>query len=143
MKPCKYRQAEDDGRIVCEKIVLGDNQVGPNICRTCPVAAINCTHLRFTLERLESSTILVRYGNGRSEVWPGEPARVTLAHGACAAKVIPVEGPRTCTGCALRAPATVPEQVVAAAAATVPPRGARPAASGRVIPFPARAASAG
>jgi len=131
MKPCKFRKAEDDGRIVCEKIVLGDNEVDPNICRTCPLTAINCSHLRFTLHRVESATIVVRYGNGRSEIWPGEPARVELAHGACAARVIPVEDPRSCTGCALRSPAVVPEQVVA-----------RPAPAPRVIPFPARAAGA-
>lgn len=138
MKPCQYRQAEEDGRIVCEKIVCGDNQVGPNLCRRCPVAAINCTHLRFTLERVESSSILVRYGNGRSEVWPGEPARVSLAHGACAARVMPVAGPRACTGCALRDPVLAPQQVVAAPAVAV-----TAGRAGRVIPFPTRAASAG
>lgn len=138
MKPCKYRQAEEDGRIVCEKIVRGENEVGPNFCRSCPVAAINCTHLRFTLERVDSSTILVRYGNGRSQVWPGEPTRVSLVHGACAARLIPVEGPKACAGCALRSPAALPMAVAAAAAAA-----GQPPASGRVISFPTRAASAG
>lgn len=143
MKPCIYRKAEEDGRIVCEKIVFGDNQVDPNLCRACPVAAINCAHLRFTLEKLESATILVRYGNGRSEVWPGEPARVSLSHGACAARVIPVEGPRTCAGCALRRPMVVPERVAAQVAAVQPAPSAGQAVRGRIIPFPQRAATAG
>lgn len=137
MKPCMSRKAENDGRIVCEKICPGDIQVDPNVCRACPVPAINCSHLRFTLEKLESSSILVRYGNGRSEVWQGQPTQVSLAHGACAARVIPVEGPRTCTGCALRQAAILPEHKVAAGPS-------RPATRrGRVIPFPGRAASAG
>lgn len=131
-KPCCYRRAEEDGRIICEKIIQGDNEVSPNVCRTCPAMAINCGHLRFSLQKISPNTILVRYGNGRTEIWNDEPPRIEFVRGACATKVMPIEGPRQCVGCTLRCP-TVVEQVERQKVPQVAPQ---------IIPFPAREAVA-
>jgi hypothetical protein len=132
-KPCRYRQAEEDGRITCPKITQGDTQVSPNICRSCPAAAINCSHLRFTLRKFTPTTILVRYGNGRTEIWNDEPPRIEFLHAACAAKVLPIESPRQCAGCTLRCPAMA-EEVIPAQEVE---RG-RVLQATQVIPFPAQ-----
>jgi hypothetical protein len=141
MKPCPFRHAADDGRVVCEKIVQGDTEVGPNICRACPVMAINCTHLRFTLQKISSTSILVHYGNGRSEVWAAEPPRVALARGACAAKVMPIDGPKACVGCPLHSALSQPERDQPVLPHVHPVPAANRA--GRLLTFPARRAAAG
>lgn len=105
MKPCEYRTALEDGRIICEKITEGNPEVNPNICRHCPMTAINCQHLRFTLCKVGHKPILVRYGNGATEVWDDNPPGVELVRGACAEKVMPVTGARDCVGCRVRSPA--------------------------------------
>jgi len=127
VKPCRYRKAEEDGRIVCQKIAQGDDEVTPNVCRTCPAMAINCDHLRFTLQKITPTAILVRYGNGRTEIWNDEPPRIEFLHSACAVEVMPIESPRQCAGCVLRCPAMAEE--------VEQERALQPA---QVIPFPAR-----
>jgi len=54
MRPCGFRQVAEDGRIFCQKIRVGEREVTPGVCRTCPVAGIGCEHLRFTLEQVEA-----------------------------------------------------------------------------------------
>jgi len=103
LKPCPYRHVGDEGHILCDKIKTGDKQVSPNICRECPVSAINCAHLRATLDHSSRPPITVRYGNGKTEIWNdigGDP--IKLERAACAAKVVPIYSPRDCAGCALR-----------------------------------------
>jgi hypothetical protein len=129
---CEHRTVSKDGCIVCAKIVEGDRQVSPDVCRACPVKAINCAHLRFSLHQTSPSRLIVRY-NGRTEIWDDDPPEVKLEYAACAAQVIPIEHPRVCAGCSLR-------QAVETAAER-PER--RPAArTGTIVPFPLREAVA-
>lgn len=102
LKPCPYRQVDNDGHILCDKIKSGDREVAPNICRACPVSAINCAHLRATLDHQARPPITVRYGNGRTEVWDDPAPTISLERAACAAKVVPIHSARDCAGCALR-----------------------------------------
>lgn len=104
LKPCPYRRANDDGQILCERIKSGDRAVSPNICRACPVAAINCAHLRATLNHDARPPITVRWGNGKTQIWESDAPSITMPHAACAAKVIPIHSARECAGCALRQP---------------------------------------
>lgn len=132
MRPCKYREALDDGRIICEKITEGNPEVNPNICRRCPVAKINCEHLRFTLRKAGHKPIVVRYGNGVTEVWDENPPSVEFVRGACAEKVMPISGSRDCAGCQVRCPVwetPLPDRVPANGATVV-------ASAGNVIRFP-------
>ncbi len=99
---CEYRKVSDDGRITCSKIVLGDNQVSPNLCRDCPAKACNCEHLRFSLQKPSLSRIIVRWGNGHTEVWDDQPPAISFRHSACQAKTTPISSPRDCMGCVLR-----------------------------------------
>lgn len=105
MKPCEYREALDDGRIICEKITEGNPEVNPNICRRCPVTSINCQHLRFTLRKVGHKPIFVRYGNGATEVWDDNPPAVDFVRGACAEKVMPISSAQDCAGCQVHCPA--------------------------------------
>jgi hypothetical protein len=139
LSSCEHRTVAKDGRIVCSKIVVGDNEVTPDVCRTCPMKAVNCAHLRFSLKQVSPSPLVVRY-NGREEVWNDDPAEVRFEQSACAAKVMPIGHPRQCAGCALRQPLRVfgEEQAVQ--------RRRQPVAGvGKVVPFPGRrvAAAAG
>jgi len=95
---CPYRRVADDGRVSCTKIVEGDREVSPAICMACPVQAISCPHLRFSLRKL--SPIVVRY-NGHLEVWNEGPPRVCFLRAACAAKLMPTDE-ATCASCSLR-----------------------------------------
>ncbi len=104
LKPCPFRQVENGGRIACEKIKSGEREVSPNVCRACPVSAINCMYLRATLEHRTRPPITVRYGNGRTEVWDDVEPSITLERAACSAKVIPISFAHECAGCALRQP---------------------------------------
>lgn len=130
---CEHRSVSKDGRIVCAKIVEGDNQVSPNECRTCPFRAVNCAHLRFSLKQTSPSPLVVRF-NGREEVWDDGPAELRFERAACALKVLPIDQPRACASCSLRQPLPAPAQEVAR-----PPAGAQ----GKVVPFRARQAAAG
>ena len=130
---CQYRSVGRDGRITCKKIVEGDNEVSPNLCRDCPARQVSCDKLRFSLQKSSPSPIVVRYGNGHSEVWNNEPARITFLRAACVAKVAPISDPRQCAACALRSVAEpVLEEVLL-------PKVAR---RGKVIAFPQRVAAA-
>jgi hypothetical protein len=106
LTPCRFRNVTEDGQLVCARIAAGDCEVSPDICRACPVAAVNCRHLRASLAKRDGGGIIVRYGNGRSEVWPGEPAGVHMQRAACAAICLPVAGPEACAGCHLHSPAS-------------------------------------
>jgi len=131
---CEHRTVAKDGRIVCSKIVQGAAEVSPNTCRTCPFKAINCAHLRFSLEQTEPRRLVVRH-NGKTEVWDDEPPEVRFERAACAARVLPIDHPKQCAGCALRQPAQPVE--------TPAPRRRRVAAAGaKVVPFPQREAVA-
>jgi len=151
MKGCEFRQVNEDGRIFCDKIAVGEREVTLAVCGACPVAAIGCDHLRFRLEQVESRRLVVRYGNGREEVWDDGPGRVEFVQAACAAKVKPIAGPRDCRGCALRscvrqglvAPPMAPRLVAKRPSAAAAPRPGRAAQRGRVIPFPSSRVAAG
>jgi hypothetical protein len=146
---CEYRTVAKDGRIVCSKIVEGDNEVSPDVCRTCPIKAVNCAHLRFSLKQITPTPITVRY-NGRTEVWDDDPAEVRFEQSACAAKVMPIQHPKQCVGCALREPVDLahPQEQVAeepVRPSPTPRSRRRPASRGNVVSFPGRrvAAAAG
>jgi hypothetical protein len=127
---CEHRAVSRDGRIVCKKIVEGQAEVSPNICRQCPFRAVNCQHLRFSLRLSSPSPLVVRF-NGRTELWDDGPAELRFDRAACAARVMPIHSPQACAECALRQ-AACPE---AAPAAEV--------GSGRVVAFPALATATG
>ena len=123
---CEHRSVAADGRIVCRKIVWGENRVSPALCRACPGQAVNCAHLRFSLRHSSPSPLVVRF-NGRTEVWNDAPPALQFEQAACAVKVAPLSSPRACVGCTLCQPAAVP--------APEPAPVARP---GKVVPFPER-----
>lgn len=132
LSPCEHRTVSADGRIVCKKIVEGDAEVSPSLCRSCPHKLINCAHLRFSLRQKSPSPLLVRF-NGRTEMWDDGPPELLLERAACAARVIPVLDSGPCLGCALRRPLQE-----AAGQQGRRPQGASRA--GKVVPFPTREA---
>ncbi len=111
LKPCPYRQVDDEGHILCDKIKAGDREVSPNICRACPVAAINCAHLRATLDHQARPPLTVRYGNGKTEIWDDVAPSIALQRAACAVKVTPIHSPRDCAGCPIRQPLVTAESL--------------------------------
>jgi hypothetical protein len=113
LKPCQYRNVTEEGRLECAKIVRGDREITPEICQACPFTAINCEHLRFSLEKDRGGSVLVHYANGRTEVLDGEPDGVRFHRAACSLLAIPVSGPAMCARCALRQPAVVPDRQIA------------------------------
>jgi hypothetical protein len=132
---CEHRTVSKDGRIICDEIMEGENTVSPDDCRTCPVKAVNCTHLRFSLRQTSPSPLIVRF-NGRTEVWDDEPAEIRFEQAACAAQVMPIEHPQVCGDCALRRPAhAVVEQPLRR-------RELRAVGGGKVVPFPSHEAMA-
>lgn len=137
LSPCDHRTVSKEGRIICRQIVEGDNEVSPNVCRTCPLKAINCSHLRFSLRQTSPSPLIVRF-NGRTEIWDDDPPELAFEQAACAAKVIPIESPKSCVGCPLRQPLQSPLE-------TPIRQRRRVTQPGKVVPFPGRevAAAAG
>ncbi|MDE3088609.1 MAG: hypothetical protein KGJ80_04405, partial [Chloroflexota bacterium] len=130
LRPCPYRQVDDEGTILCDKIKSGDRAVSPNICRACPVAAINCSHLRAALDHQARPPLTVRYGNGKTEIWDAVAPAITLQRAACAAKVTPIHSPRDCAGCPIRQPLVAAEAIAVVASNDVGrrtnvPRGTR------------------
>lgn len=125
LKPCPYRHAHDDGQILCGRIQSGDRAVSPNICRACPVAAINCAHLRATLNHDARPPITVRWGNGKTQIWESDAPSITLKHAACAAKVVPIHSSRECAGCTLRQPLATAGTIPTAEIAPVAKRASR------------------
>ena len=133
---CEHRNVAADGRIVCAKITLGDNEVSPNLCRNCPAETIACHHLRFSLQKSSPSAIVVRYASGRTEVWNDEPPSVSFLRAACAARVAPITSPRECAACSLHL-ATLPQPQARKKAARHKPR------EGKVVPLPQPVAATG
>ncbi len=125
LKPCPHRRASDDGQILCERIQSGDRAVAPNICRACPVMAVNCAHLRATLNHDVRPPITVRWGNGKTQIWEPDAPSITLERAACAIKVVPILSPRDCAGCQLRQPLAIANTVVANEIAPVVKRASR------------------
>ena len=133
IQACPHRSVAKDGRIICKMILSGDNEVSPNLCRECPAKAIACDHLRFSLQKIASRPIMVRYATGRVEVLDDQPPRIAFLRAACQEKVMPVNSPLECTRCELHSeraiqPITRPVSV--------------PAGKGKVIPFPRHVAEA-
>jgi hypothetical protein len=133
---CEHRSAAADGRIVCAKITVGDNEVSPNLCRNCPAKTIACRHLRFSLQKSSPSAIVVRYAGGRTEVWNDEPPSVSFLRAACAVKVAPIASPKECAACSLR-PITLPQPQVREKAVRRKP------GEGKVVPLPQPMAATG
>jgi len=129
LSSCEHRTVAKDGRIVCQRIVEGDCEVTPNVCRFCPFKAVNCAHLRFSLRLSSPSPLLVRY-NGRTEVWNDGPSELRFERAACIARVTPIQEPRSCAGCTLRQPVQVPLEQ--------PGQRRQVAGMGKVVPFPSR-----
>jgi hypothetical protein len=132
---CEHRSVAADGRIVCAKISLGDNEVSPNLCRNCPAKTIACGHLRFSLQKSSPSAIVVRYAGGRTEVWNDEPPSISFLRAACAAKVAPITRPKERIACSLRL-TTLPQPQVREKVARRKPKG-------KVVPFPQPVAATG
>ncbi len=107
LSACEHRTVSKDGRIVCGKIVEGENEVSPNTCRACPFKAVNCGHLCFSLCQTTPSPLIVRF-NGREEIWDDDPPELHFERAACSAKVVPIQHPRQCAGCTLRQPIQAP-----------------------------------
>jgi hypothetical protein len=128
---CEHRTVAKDGRILCNKIVEGDPEVSPSLCRDCPFKAVDCRHLRFSLRLSTPSPLVVRF-NGRTEVWDDGPPHLAFEHAACAARTIPIADPRACAHCPLRQPLP---------AGTDPALEAQPL-PGRVVAFPEPALAA-
>ena len=105
LKPCQHRSVSEQGQLLCAKIKGPDSEVSPDICNACPVSSADCSHLRFTLEKRGGGDIVVRFGNGRTEVWKGEPEGVHVQQAACALMVLPISPGKTCIACAWRRPA--------------------------------------
>jgi len=135
LSPCEHRTVSKDGRIICAKIVEGEDGISPNLCQRCPFKAVNCAHLRFSLRQTTPRPLVVRH-NGRTEIWDDDPPEVRCEQAACTARVVPIDDARACAHCSLRQPVAV------AAQAAAHDRRPRAAAGARVVPFPSREAVA-
>jgi hypothetical protein len=130
---CPHRSVAEDGRVICTKIIQGDNEVSPNLCRDCPAKMVSCDHLRFSLQKSSPSPIVVRYNGGHTEVWDNDPPSISFCRAACAIKVMPINSPKECAGCALRL-AAQPQPVR---------RKRKVSGRGKVVPFPQHVAAVG
>ncbi len=126
---CEHRQVSEDGRITCAKIVLGDNQVSPDLCGDCPARARNCQHLRFSLQKHSLTPITVRWGNGHVETWDDISPSVSFVQAACHVRTIAVSSPRDCLSCQLREALHPEMELPTPALEPIPP------AHGHAIPF--------
>lgn len=106
---CEHRAVSEDGRIVCRKVVQGENAVSPDLCRACPFRAVNCCHLRFSLLQTSPSPLVVRF-NGRTELWDDEPAEVRFQRAACSVQVLSIEHPSICAACSVHKPIHAPAE---------------------------------
>ncbi|MCL4487355.1 MAG: hypothetical protein M1570_04400 [Chloroflexi bacterium] len=130
LRPCPFRQVDDDGHILCAKLKSADREISPRVCAACPVAEIDCVHLRAALSRTGHPPLLVRYGNGKSELWEESAPTISFASAACAARTAPIRSPQDCAACALRETPSLP-LVLASSALLVPPAGRTAARGGR------------
>jgi hypothetical protein len=112
LKPCQFRQVDAHGRILCNLIKGGDREVSVNLCRACPVAQINCQHLRAGLQKHTSTPITVKFATGRVEVWDDQPPTIEFKQAACAAKTMPIHSARDCAGCPIRLPNIIPQNAI-------------------------------
>jgi hypothetical protein len=127
--PCQHRTVLDDGRITCQRITGADNEVSPDICLHCPAAACGCLALKFSLEKVALTPIIVRWADGRAEVWDNQPPHVSFLRSSCALRKTPVRSPEQCLGCPLRqSPASTSTDPVVLPAAG-------PTGKDNVIPF--------
>jgi len=101
-RPCQQRSVSEDGRVTCDKIVMGDHEVSPQVCDDCPATICNCQFLRFALEKTALTPITVRWASGRMEVWDDQPPRVSFLRAACSLKTTRVLSPTDCLDCPLR-----------------------------------------
>jgi len=111
LKPCPYRLVDGEGLILCNQIKSGDREVSPAICRACPIAQIDCQHLKATLDQQTRVPITVRWGNGKTQVWDDPTPPLAMQRAACSAKTIPILSPRDCTGCAIRQALVMPDAI--------------------------------
>ncbi len=132
---CQHRGVSEDGKVVCRKIGRGDQEVSLAICEACPAAACNCGHLRFSLEKQSETPVVIRYGNGRTEVLKSGPGGVRFTKSACAAQMRAIDTRTDCAGCPLRSDGFVRE--------AIPLTHLDPPARAKVIPFPKAAAAGG
>lgn len=139
LNPCPYRHVGDEGHIVCDKIKTGDREVSPNICRACPVSQINCGHLRATLDHQGHAPVVVRWGNGKTQVWDDQGPSITFRNAACAEKVIPIHSGKECAGCQLRQPLLAVQAMARPAPAERRPAPTRAARAAANQPAPALA----
>jgi hypothetical protein len=131
-KPCLFRRADDQGRILCNRIKTGDGQVTPNTCLACPIVAIDCRHLRATLEHRVSSAITVRYGNGKTQIWQDPTPGLTLERAACEERLVSISSPCDCAGCRHRQSLITPDSDAPAPSARRLPKSGRPRGSSSV-----------
>ncbi len=111
LEPCPYRLVDNDGVILCNQIKTGDRQVIVATCQACPVAEIDCAHLRAALVSQYSAPLTVRWGNGKTQVWTDPVPPLSLERAACAVKTIPILSPHDCASCTLRQPLVTIEAI--------------------------------
>lgn len=75
---CQHRSVSKDGHTICQKIIEGNREVSPNICRDCPFKTVDCAHLRLFLRLSSSPSLIVRF-SGWTEVWDDGPLRQPAA----------------------------------------------------------------
>lgn len=131
---CQHRTVSKDGRIVCLKIIEGDNRVSPKLCRVCPYKVVNCAHLRFSLRQTSPSPLIVRF-HGRTEIWDDDQPAIRFHQAGCATRIMPIDHPRFCAGCAEREPTCEGEIPESQSVEDALERG-RSASHGKVVPFP-------
>jgi hypothetical protein len=55
--------------------------------------------------------VIVRWGNGKTEIWEDDAPSISMQRAACAEKVIPIHSPRDCAGCTLRQPLVLADSI--------------------------------
>ncbi len=147
LEPCLYRRVNDDGLVLCGKIKTGDRAVTGGDCQACPIVQIDCSHLRATLLHSGHPPLLVRYGNGKMEVWDDPTPPLTFERAACAVRIQSLASSHECAACAERQALSLPidnrqrqaatsgTAAFAAATAFGPERPRARPLPGRVIPL--------
>ena len=99
---CPHRSVSIEGRIKCDKIEAGGNEVHSALCHQCPARRCDCQHLCFALEKIVLTPITVRWATGLVEVWDDQPPRVSFLRSACALKKTTIASHVECLACSLR-----------------------------------------